>query len=299
MKINSIKYYFREGFTGLLKNRLMTVASIGTVSACILIMAFSYCIISNLSYALTQFEETFGISVFMEDNISADEISGINEKIKSIEHVQEVTYISPDEALDGLKEDWGADDILDGFDSENNPLSSSFELLLDDVKYQKDVVSALEEIEGVRKIKHSQQQTEFLMKFNRQLSIVGAVVILILGLISIVIIVNTIKISVYTRKTEINIMKFVGATDWFIRWPFVIEGVLIGFFGALIPILIAWPVYGSVVNKIYTSSPIIKNTVTLYYSVDVFSVLIPVALAFGILLGVLGSVTSIRKYLQV
>lgn len=114
-----------------------------------------------------------------------------------------------------------------------------------------------------------------------------------------VIIVNTIKISVFTRKTEINIMKYVGATDWFIRWPFIIEGVLIGLLGALIPMLIAWPAYAKSISMIYDFFPIIKNMVTFRESSEIFSILLPFALIFGILLGVIGSVTSIRKHLKV
>lgn len=299
MKINSIKYYFKEGFTGLFKNRLMTIASIATVAACILIMTFSYCIINNLKYVLIQLEDSVGIAVFLDDNLLADDINSISTQIEKIDHVNEVTYISPDEALSQLKQDWNADDILSGFDSENNPLSHSFEIKLDGIQYQNQVLDALNGIEGIRNIRHAQSETEILMKLNSFITILGALVILILGVISVVIIMNTIKISVYTRKTEINIMKFVGATDWFIRWPFIIEGMLIGLIGAIIPIIIAWPIYGKVINMMYENFSFIKNMITFRYSVDIFSVLMPAALIAGVLLGVIGSITSIRKYLKV
>ena len=148
-------------------------------------------------------------------------------------------------------------------------------------------------------IKDAHSETEVLVKVNTIITVIGVLVIAILVVISVVIIVNTIKISVFTRKTEINIMKYVGATDWFIRWPFIIEGVLIGLIGALIPMVIAWPCYAQSVNMIYEYFPIIKNMVTFRQSSEIFSILLPFSLAFGILLGVVGSVTSIRKHLKV
>lgn len=298
MRLSSIKYYFKEGFSGLFRNQLMTIASIATVASCILIITFSYCIVSNLQYILAQMQDSIGISVFVEEDLSAEEVTEINEQIKNIEHVSRVNYITPQEALDKLKEQLGMESVLDGFDGENNPLSDSFEVYLDNIKNQNTVLDELQQINGVRKIRHAQTETEILMKASNAIRIIGGVVIIVLMAISIVIIMNTIKISVYTRKNEIMIMKFVGATDWFIRWPFIIQGVLIGFIGAAIPIVISWPVYSKIINLIYDNSPIIKNLVSFKYSIDIFSVLIPLSLGAGMLIGVLGSVTSIHKYLK-
>ena len=299
MRPSSIKYYFKEGFSGLLKNRLMTIASMATVAACILIISFSYCVVSNLQYMLDQLEDSIGIAVFMDDNITSDRIEALKKEIESIDHVEEVKYISPDEALEELKDEWGADGILDGLEGNNNPLSNSFELALDGIEYQPEVIQKLNSLEGVRNIRHAQSETQTLIKINHIVQIIGIVTIAILAVISIVIIMNTIKISVYTRRNEINIMKFVGATDWFIRWPFIIEGVLIGFVGAIIPMLIAWPAYGKTITVIYDYFPIIKNIASFKYTADIFSILFPVSIFAGILLGTVGSITSIRKYLQV
>ncbi len=299
MKFNSIKYFVKEGFTNLFRNRLMTVASIAIVSACILIMSFSYCLVSNLSYILKQIEDNVGIAVFLEDDLDADAVNEINEKINKIDHIESVFYISPDEALEEFKEEWDTDGILDGFDSENNPLSKSFEINLEDIKYQDEVLSQLESIDGIRNIRHAQMGTELLLKANKFISIFGGFVIIVLGLLSVLIIMNTIKISVFTRKVEINIMKFVGATDWFIRWPFVIEGIIIGAVGALIPLIISWPTYSQIVAVIYDKFPVIKDLVVFHYTSDIFSFLIPFSLIFGIALGVGGSIFSIRKHLRV
>lgn len=300
MKPSSIRYYFKEAFTGLLKNRLMTIASIATVAACIFIMAFSYCMVNNLNYVLHQMEDSIGIAVFLKGEVSGEEVEKLKKDISSIDHVSDVQYVSPDDALDELKKEWDAEDgILDGFEKENNPLSNSFKITLDGIEYQSSVLAELEKMDGINKIRHAQSETEVLLKLNKIIQVMGILIIIILGIISVFIIMNTIKISVFTRKNEINIMKFVGATDWFIRWPFLIEGVLIGLFGAIIPIAIAWPTYEKVVDMIYTYFPVIKNLAKFRLSSEIFSVLLPVALIFGILLGTVGSVTSIRKYLKV
>ena len=299
MRPSSIKYYFKEGFTSLIKNRLMSIASIATVAVCILITTFSYCVISNLNYILEQMEDQIGIAVFVEDNLNADDVSQINDKIKDIEHVVQVTYITPEEALEKLKVDWDMEGILDGFDKDSNPLSSSFEVSLDNIENQNYVLTELEKIDGVRNIRHAQTETDILIKLNKGVTIVGSVIIGILLIISIVIIMNSIKISVYTRRTEIGIMKYVGATDWFIRWPFVIEGVLIGIIGASIPLLISWLTYGNTKDLIYRYLPVLNNIVEFRQSIEVFTVITPVALCAGILMGVVGSTSSIKKYLRV
>lgn len=299
MKFRSIKYFFSEAFSGVIRNRLMSIASIGTVAACIFMIVISYCALTNVDYMLTQIEESIGIAVFLEEDVNSDKVLEINDQLINMEHVESVSYISPEDALQEMKESWDAEEILAGFDESNNPLTSSFEVSLDDIQYQSDVVSKIEQIEGVRKIRSSETETEFLVKISNFLRLFGSVLILALAAISVVIITNTVKLSVFTRRTEISIMKYVGATDWFIRWPFVIEGIITGLVGAAIPIIVAWPLYNKLIDVIYAQIPMIRSIVTFKFGIDIFSVLLPVSLAFGALLGVLGSNISLRKHLNV
>ena len=248
---------------------------------------------------LQQVEDSIGIAVFLDNDISSDEVIAINDEITAIDHVETVKYISPEDALNELKSSWDAEDILAGFDETNNPLSSSFEVSLDDIAYQGDVVSKLEQIPGVRNIRHAESETQILVKISNFLSIFGIVLILVLAAISVVIITNTIKLSVFTRRTEISIMKYVGATDWFIRWPFVIEGIIIGLVGACIPIVVAWPLYNKLIDIIYQHIPMIKSLFAFRFGIDIFSVLLPFALLFGAVLGIIGSTISLRKHLNV
>lgn len=299
MRPSTIKYFFRESISGLKKNLLMTTASAVAVAACISILAFSYCVGSNLQYMLDQMEDSIGISVFLKGELTGEEIENMKTEIGKIDHVENVEYISPADALEDLKADWGADeDIFVGLDEENNPLSHSFQISLDKIENQNGVLTALENVEGIDNVQHGQTETELLMKANRIFSVASVVVMLILGVISVMIIMNTIRISVVNRRIEINIMKYVGATDWFIRWPFIIEGIIIGLVGAIVPLLLGFPIYAKITSAIYSYLPMV-SFIQFRLTGDVFGFLIPFGIAFGIALGAIGSVTSIRKHLRV
>ena len=300
MRPSTIRYFLKEGFSGLKKNLLMTVASIIAVAACISIMSFSYCVVSNLQYMLDQMEDSIGISVFLKGDLTSEDIENMKTTISGLDHVTNVTYISPADALDQLKDQWGADeDIFIGLDDTNNPLSHSFQVELDQIESQDAVLAELKKIEGVDKVEYGQSLSEMLMSVSNVFQVAGILVMLVLGVISVMIIINTIRISVMNRRVEINIMKYVGATDWFIRWPFIIEGIIIGLIGAVLPMLVGMPMYGKTVSLFYNHIPFVENFVRFRVVGDVFSFVLPAALIFGILLGVVGSVTSIRKHLQV
>ena len=300
MRPSTIRYFLKEGFSGLKKNLLMTVASIIAVAACISIMSFSYCVVSNLQYMLDQMEDSIGISVFLKGDLTSEDIENMKTTISGLDHVTNVTYISPADALDQLKDQWGADeDIFIGLDDTNNPLSHSFQVELDQIESQDAVLAELQKIEGVDKVEYGQSLSEMLMSVSNVFQVAGILVMLVLGVISVMIIINTIRISVMNRRVEINIMKYVGATDWFIRWPFIIEGIIIGLIGAVLPMLVGMPMYGKTVSLFYNHIPFVENFVRFRVVGDVFSFVLPAALIFGILLGVVGSVTSIRNHLQV
>lgn len=299
MRPSTIKYFVREGLSGLKKNLLMTMASMVAVAACISILSFSYCVGSNLQYMLNQMEDSIGISVFLKGELTGEQIENMKTEIGKIDHVESVEYISPTDALDELKQDWGADeDIFVGLDNENNPLSHSFQISLDKIENQNGVLTALEKIDGIENVRHGQTETELLLKANRIFSVASVIVMLLLGAISVMIIMNTIRISVVNRRVEINIMKYVGATDWFIRWPFIIEGIIIGLVGAMVPLILGFPIYAKVTSAIFQYLPVIKF-IQFRLTGDVFGFLIPFGVIFGIGLGVIGSVTSIRKHLRV
>ncbi|WP_317855712.1 permease-like cell division protein FtsX [Chakrabartyella piscis] len=299
MKPRTIRYFLEEGVTGLKKNLLMTMASIMAVMACITILSFSYIVTSNLEHVLQQMEDSIGISVFIDGEPDSAEISRIRGELEALDYVTFVEYISPAQALDALKADWGADeDIFTGLDNDNNPLSHSFQLSLSDMDYQTLVLTEVSKIDGIGTVRHGQAETELITKLSDVLRNVGIVVMALLSIISVTIITNTIRISVANRRVEINIMKYVGATDTFIRWPFIVEGMIIGLVGAAVPLALSVPLYSAAIQNLYAAIPVIEM-VQFRLSGDIFVTLAPMALAFGIVLGIIGSTTSIRKHLRV
>ncbi len=299
MKPRTIRYFLEEGIVGLRKNFLMTMASIMAVMACITILSFSYIVTSNFEHVLQQMEDSIGISVFIEGTPDSVEISRIRGELEVLEHVDFVEYISPSQALDALKADWGAEeDIFTGLDDNNNPLSHSFQLTLDDMRYQSEVLTMVSKVEGVGTVRHGQAETELITSLSEVIRNAGLVVMGLLAIISVTIITNTIRISVVNRRVEINIMKYVGATDWFIRWPFIVEGIIIGLVGAAVPVAISVPLYTAAIEGLHAAIPVVEM-VQFRLSGDIFVTLAPMALAFGIVLGIIGSTTSIRKHLRV
>ena len=301
MKIRSLRYYVNEAFRGIIKNRLMAFASIATVASCIFIFSLSVCIVMNLNGFLLQLESTVGLVVYLDDRIDADQVNSLFEKVEALDNVKYVRYVSSKEALDEFRESLGENSIMLAGLENDNPLPRSFNIEMIDPKRQPELIIALERLkpEGIELIRHQDYIVDVLTALNSGMSIASAVIILVFLAVSIVIITNTIRITVNSRRLEINIMKFVGATDWFIRWPFIIEGVLIGLFGSSIPLIICLIGYSRVLKLVYERMPVLQNIIDFIPMSDIFQILVPICLLFGAAIGITGSVASIRKHLQV
>jgi cell division transport system permease protein len=294
-----MKYFVGQGFRGIWRNRLMSLASIGTIASCLMIVGIFYCIAVNVDYILETLEETAGITVFCTDEeVSEDKIRDLEERIRKIDHIDEVVYISPEEALNKEKEEWGEyGSLLDGLENDN-PLPPSFEITLDDIRYQKEVVAELNQLSGIE-IRYLEEETKILIGFNNMIRLISLVLILVLGFIGVMLMDNTIRLTVYIRKNEINIMKYIGATNWFIRWPFVIEGIIIGIIGSVLPLVLIWFSYNFITELIYEKNTFIRNVLVFRTPGEIFNVLTPISLIIGIGIGVIGSTISIRRYLKV
>lgn len=247
---------------------------------------------------LETLEETTGITVFYTEEISEEKIQALENRLNQIDHIEKIVYISPEEALNKEKEEWGEyGSLLEGLENDN-PLPPSFEITLDDIRYQKDVIAQLNRISGIE-IRYLEEETKILIGFNNMIRIISLVLILILGFIGVMLMDNTIRLTVYVRKNEINIMKYIGATDWFIRWPFVIEGIIIGIIGSILPLIIIWFSYSFITELIYERNTFIQKILVFRTTGEIFNVLTPISLVIGIGIGVIGSAISIRRYLKV
>ena len=299
MKLRTIRYYFREAFRSIVVNRLMSVASVFTVASCIFIVSVFFILGSHVSFFVQQLGDSLGLVVFIEEELSSWEMHVLEGRIRDVPHVTGIQYISPEEALANMRERMGGDPpFLRGLD-DDNPLRSSFELELTDITYQDQVVNHLYQLTGygVGGILRDADLGRILGTLSDVVQIISVVLILILGVVAIVIITNTINITVNARRTEINIMKYVGATDWFIRWPFIIEGVLIGLIGGAIPAFIAWLGHDSIVNALAGIQDL--AFISFLPRSTIFAQLFPFALLLGTVIGLVGSGVSVRRHLKV
>ena len=298
MTFGRSQYFISEAFRSLVRNRLMTVASILTVASCLFVVSIFYTLASNIDLFLHGLERDIGITVFIADDVDAESISELDERIRNIDHVLSVIYISRQQALEEMKVLLGDPEILLGISSDIFP--RAFNIELEDLRYHDAIVADLEALAslGIDQIQQNHNIVRSIITISNMVTWVSWILILILAGVSIIIITNTIRITVNSRQTEINIMKYVGATDWFIRWPFLIEGILIGVIGAVIPIAIIWLGYGPIIAAVQEGLPLIEF-IEFRAGHEMFVILFPFVLSIGALIGAIGSGTSIRKHLHV
>ena len=298
-KFRNIKYYLAETFRNLVRNKIMTVTSIITVSACLLIVVFSYAIASNVNHILAYLETSIGITVIVGDELDTPQVEILHQELLRIENVAGATFISPQEALENIAQVLGdTEGILMSLD-EPNPLRRSFTVELEDIRYQRDTVASISRLNGVHRVNEASSVTDGLITLNNFVGVFSFVVMMVLGVLAVVIITNTVKLTVNNRRNEIIIMKYVGATDWFIKWPFVIEGIVIGIFGAMLPIGIVWISYDGLIDTIRNTDLQMILQMPFRSATELFPIITPIVIILGVGIGVLGSISAMRKYLSV
>lgn len=304
MKGISVFFYsIKQGFKSLRKNRMFTVASIGTVSACLFLFGLFYFVVSNFQYMIHRVETSVGVTVFFDEGISQEQIDDIGEIIKIRPEVSNIVFVSAQEAWEKFKKEMfedSAEDLAGTFGSEN-PLegSASYEIYLNSVSEQERLVKYLETVDGIRQVNRSDETAKNLGNMNTLVGYVSGTIILILLIVAIFLIRTTISTGITVRSQEIGIMRLMGASDYFIRAPFVVEGVLIGLIGAVIPLAVLFILYGRIIQYISTRFESLSGFLDFLTTDQVFLVLIPVSLGLGIGIGFLGSFFTVRKHLHV
>ena len=298
MKIRTLFYIIKQGVASTIKNKWFTLASIATISYCLFLFGIGFSLIYNVQHMVKTAEEGVSVTVFFDEGISDERIAEIGNLITGHTAVSRAVFVSADEAWESFKGEY-LGEYADGFTE--NPLADSenYEIYLNDVSRQGELVSYLEGIDGVRRVNRSEITANMLSGFNSLLTYVSVGIIAVLLLVSIFLISNTVTIGISVRSEEIAIMKYVGATDFFVRAPFVIEGMLIGAIGAVIPSGIIYILYDRVILYMVERFQSI-STVLNFLPVDqVFLYLFPVCLAVGIGIGFIGSFFTVRKHLRV
>lgn len=305
MRLRTMKTCVKDGFRGIFRNGLMSLASIGTITACLFILGITYCLVVNVQHFSTGLEGNLGMVAFLKAGVTEEEVNDLQQKLSLREDVKEFRYISAEEAWNDFKQEMlGGDELnedLMGELDKDNPLENSANIEIYPVgpENQQDIVDFLNQEPAVRKVNYSANASQALASFGTMVTYVGMALIAFLVFIALLLIANTIKLSLYIRRNEINIMKYIGATDGFVRLPFIVEGIFIGCLGAILPTVIVYFGYDSLINVLNSKFSAITVLVDFLPISEIIKGLLPIFFGLSVVVGALGSMISIRKHLKV
>ena len=295
-------YCLKQGIKNICRNIWFSLASIATISACVFLFCLFFSIITNIQFIVKNMESTVGITVLFEENLREEEIQALGAVIQERSEVKEMIYVSPGEAWESFKKDYfkGHEELAEGF-SEDNPLagSASYEIHLHDISAQNVLVAYLKGLEGVRQVNYSNMVVAGFGGFNRMISLLSLVIIGVLLLVAMFLISNTISVVAAFRKQESQIMRLIGATNFMIRAPFIVEGVLIGLIGAGIPLAGIYVLYTRSVTYLMEKFQILSGIFMFLPMEVIFPTMVAVAMCLGVGIGFFGSFFTVRKYLRV
>lgn len=302
MKFRSLGYCIVQGFKSIGRNRMFSLASVATMALCIFILGVFYSVTANVSYMVEQMSESLCVKVFFNEGTSEERIESIGKTIQEYEGVVTVHYTSADEAWEEYKDKYFGDDykeLAEGYENDN-PLknSASYEVYFQNAQMQHDLVSYIRRIDGVRRVNSSDVTADSLTEISNLVAIVSVGILGVLFAIALFLINNTISIGIAVRNDEIAIMRLLGARNTFIRAPFVVQGIVIGTVGALIPLLVVYFSYGNIVNYILSKFSFLSTILTFMPVEDLYRTFIPIALILGVGLGLIGSLISLGKHLK-
>lgn len=297
---NGFTYLIREGVVNVFKNKKATMISLVTMICAMFLFGTFFAIGENVNFILEQVQKNQGMEVFIQNEATDEQISQLEDNIKTLNGINTVTFKSKQEALDLMKQNLKDNqDLLEGYEGENNIFPASFIVTLTDLELAAEIEAKIGTMEHVKKITSNNDTINTLMKIANGIKIAIGVISIILLAISVTIIANTIRLTVHSRRKEISIMKYVGATNRFIRWPFVIEGIIIGMLAAAVTILLVGGIYDFVIQSVEQSNVLQTMGVTLLQFSEVVKLIAIAYIILGIGVGVLGSSISMKKYLEV
>ena len=300
MKYNILGYLIGEGFSNVFKNKKSTGASLMIMCATMIIFGVFLILGENINHFVREVEDAQGIQVFATREATDEQIQQLGDEINNINGVNTIEFVSKESALNQMKEKFSEhEEFLEGYDGENNIFSDSYVVTLTDLNLLNQVQEEISKLDNVKEITSSNETVSTLIDLANGIKIVTGVILVLLIIISIFIIANTIKLTVHARRKEISIMKYVGATNGFIRWPFIVEGMIIGIISSAISILLVAVAYNFIAEQMVNSQFMKMVGVSLVGFSDMFSSIIFVYMLLGIGIGAIGSIISMRKYLKV
>ena len=299
MRISTFFYTLKQGIINIFRNKLFSLASVATISACLFLFGLFFTVILNFQHMIRTAEEGVSVTVFFKDGVTDEEMLAVGEQIRARQEVSEAVFVTADEAWaewapENIGEDYGeiySENPLDGLDN--------YEIYMKDVSQQETLVAWLESLPQVDSVKRSEMAATTLTGVNMVVAYTSAGIIAILLAVSIFLINNTVMIGISVRKEEIEIMKYIGATDFFVRSPFVIEGILIGLIGSCIPLGVIYLLYMQVMEYVALQFPALSGLMQFLPVSEVYRTRVPVCMGLGAGIGFLGSFATVRKHLRV
>lgn len=302
MRLSTIGYCLQQGFKNIWRNKLFSLASMATMAACIFMFGIFFCVVQNFQHIVKEVEEGVAVTVFFEKGTSEADILAAAEQLTTRSEVRQVVVVSAEEAWKSYKEIYFKDapELAEGFE-EDNPLANhaNLEIYMNDVSQQDDLVAYIESMDHIRKINRSDALADMLTGFNRLVSYVSVTIIALLLAVSVFLISNTVAIGISVRKEEIGIMRLIGAKNFFIKAPFLIEGVVIGLVGAAIPLSVLYYLYNRMILFIAEKFGMLTEVMKFLQVNELFRTLLPVGLALGVGIGFFGSIFTTQRHLKV
>ena len=301
MRPSTIWYTLKQGVKNIKRNWMFSLASIITMAACIFLVGVFYSLVTNVDNIAHKVEQEVPVTVFFDEGTTDEQMQEVGNLIQARPEVERVEFESGDQAWQNFKDKYfQGSDPADGF-KDDNPLvnSSNYQVYLNQIEKQTELVNYIQGLDHVREVNQSEQAANTLGSFNKLVSYASIIIIAILLLISIFLISNTVSVGISVRKEEIGIMKYIGATDAFVRAPFVLEGMVLGVIGAAIPLAALYFLYNTAVEFILTKFNVLTGVVDFIPVWQIYQVLLPIGLLLGIGIGFIGSIWTTRKHLRV
>ncbi|MDO4268526.1 MAG: permease-like cell division protein FtsX [Eubacteriales bacterium] len=302
MRISTFWYCLKQGVKNICRNIWFSLASVATISACIFLFCLFFSIIANIRFMVQHVESTVGITVLFDESLTEDQILALGAEIGQRPEIKEMSYISAQEAWDSFKSEYfaGHEDLAEGF-ADDNPLagSASYVIYLNNIEQQDSLVAYLEGLQGVRQVNYSNTAAAGFSSFNRMIGVLSLAIIGVLLAVAVFLISNTISVAAAFRRQESQIMRLIGATNFMIRAPFIVEGVLIGLVGAAIPLTGMYFLYTKTVVYLMDRFHILSNMLYFIPIGNIYPAMLAVSLALGVGIGFFGSFFTIRRYLKV
>ncbi len=299
MRVSTFNYSLKQGLKNIRSNRMFSLASIGTIAACLFLFGIFYFVIANFRFMIKTAETSVGVTVFFDSGILEEDILQIRDTIALRLEVDKIEYISAEETWENYKSKYLSEELAETFGNDN-PLkdSASLSVYLNDVAKQEELVKYIETLNGVRQVNHSESIADTFKTFRTIVAYVSAGIIIILLAVAVFLISTTVTMGIAIRKEEISIMKLIGAKNSFISAPFVVEGVIIGILGSVLPVTLLYFIYHKIISYITEKYFNMFRTFKFLEVESIFTILIPTSLAIGIGIGFIGSYMTVKKHLR-